>query len=140
VSNHLQSDNTSKIEERLQTPQLVAAAADLTHDILHAVPDRLALSQGVAHRAHFLTLTVEPHQGRLLVAAAWLHDIGYAPDLADTASIHGMAPATCAPSAGRRPSATLSPTIPERVSSPEYSSWTGSWLLIRSPRTPSPTP
>jgi HD domain len=84
MSNHLQTDNTSKIEERLQTPQLVAAAADLTHDILDAVPDRLAHSRGVAHRAHFLTLTVEPHQARLLVAAAWLHDIGYAPHLRDT--------------------------------------------------------
>jgi hypothetical protein len=66
------------------TPQLVAAAADLTHDILDAVPDRLAHSRGVARRAHFLTLTVEPHQARLLVAAAWLHDIGYAPRLRDT--------------------------------------------------------
>jgi hypothetical protein len=84
VSNHLQTDNWSKIEERLQTPQLVAAAADLTHDILDPVPDRLAHSRGVAHRAHFLTLTVEPHQARLLVAAAWLHDIGYAPHLRDT--------------------------------------------------------
>jgi len=66
------------------TPQLVAAAADLTHDILDAVPDRLANSRGVAHRAHFLTLTVEPHQAQLLVAAAWLHDIGYAPRLRDS--------------------------------------------------------
>jgi hypothetical protein len=70
VSNHLQTDNRSKIEARLQTPQLVVAAADLTHDILDAVPDRLAHSRGVAHRAQFLTVTVEPHQARLLVAAA----------------------------------------------------------------------
>ena len=84
MSNHLQTDNRSKIEERLQTPQMVAAAADLTHDILDAVPDRLAHSEGVARRAQFLTLTVEPHQARLLVAAAWLHDIGYAPGLRDT--------------------------------------------------------
>jgi hypothetical protein len=84
VINHLQTDNRSKIEERLQKPHMVAAAADLTHDILDAVPDRLAHSQGVARRAQLLTLTVEPHQAGLLVAAAWLHDIGYAPGLRDT--------------------------------------------------------
>ena len=82
MSNHLQ--NGSKIEQRLQAPHLVAAAADLTHDILDGVPDRLVHSQGVARRAQFLSLTVEPHQARLLVAAAWLHDIGYAPRLRDT--------------------------------------------------------
>ena len=84
MSNHLQTDNRRKIEQRLQTPHMVVAAADLTHYILDAVPDRLAHSQGVAERAQFLTLTVEPHQARLLVAAAWLHDIGYAPALRDT--------------------------------------------------------
>jgi hypothetical protein len=83
VANHLPSDNTSKIEDWLQTPQMVAAA-DLTHHVLDALPSRLAHSQGVARRAQFLTLTVKPHQARLLVAAAWLHDIGYAPSLRDT--------------------------------------------------------
>jgi hypothetical protein len=34
VINHLQTDNRSKLEERLRTPQIVAAAADLTHHIL----------------------------------------------------------------------------------------------------------
>jgi hypothetical protein len=84
VINHLQTDNRSKLEERLQTPQIVLAAADLTHHILNAEPDRLAHSRGVARRAQFLTLTVEPHQARLLVAAAWLHDIGYAAGLRKT--------------------------------------------------------
>ena len=84
MSNHLQTDNKSKIEERLQTPQTVAVAADLTRHILDAVPDRFAHSQGVARRAQLLTFTVEPNQARLLVAAAWLHDIGYAPGLCDT--------------------------------------------------------
>ena len=46
VSNHLQTDNRSKIENRLQTPRMVAAAADLTHSILNTEPDRLAHSQG----------------------------------------------------------------------------------------------
>ena len=82
--NHLQTDNRSKLEERLQTPQIVAAAADLTRHILDSLPDRLAHSRGVARRAQFLTLSVEPHQARLLVAAAWLHDIGYAAGLRET--------------------------------------------------------
>jgi hypothetical protein len=68
VSTRLQTDNRSKIEERLQMPRIVAAAADLTHYILDAVPDRLSHSQGVARRAQFLTLAVEPHQARVLVA------------------------------------------------------------------------
>ena len=82
--NHLQTDNRRELEERLQTPQPVVAAADLTHHILNAEPDRLAHSRGVARRAQFLTLTVEPHHAWLLVAAAWLHDIGYAAGLRET--------------------------------------------------------
>jgi HD superfamily phosphodiesterase len=84
VSTRLQIDNRSKIEERLQARRMVAAAADLTHYILNADPNRLAHSEGVAHRAQILTLTVEPSQARLLVAAAWLDDIGYAAGLRDT--------------------------------------------------------
>jgi hypothetical protein len=92
MSNHLKSEKptplktekSSEIEERLQAPQMVAAAADLTRYILEAAPDRLSHSQGVARRARFLTLTVEPPCAPLLVAAAWLHDIGYSPGLHDT--------------------------------------------------------
>jgi HD domain len=84
VINHLQTDNRSKLEERLRTPQIVAAAADLTHHILDSLPDRLAHSRGVSRRAQFFTLTVEPDQAPLLVAAAWLHDIGYAAALRET--------------------------------------------------------
>jgi hypothetical protein len=140
VINHLQSDNRSRLEEQLQTLQIVTAAADLSHHILDSLPDRLAHSQGVARRAQLLTLTVEPHQARLLVAAAWLHDIGYAADLRET-GFHPLDGARhCAPSAGRRQSVTLSPTTPGRVSSPEFSSSTGNWMPIRSPRTLSQTP
>jgi hypothetical protein len=58
--------------------------ADLTQHILDSLPDRLAHSRGVACHAQFLTLTVGPHQAPLLVAAAWLHDIGYAAALRET--------------------------------------------------------
>jgi HD domain len=85
VSHHLQAEkNAIQTDERLQNPQMVAIAADLTQHILDSDPDRLAHSKAAARRAEFLTLTVEPECAALLVAAAWLHDIGYAPRLRDT--------------------------------------------------------
>jgi HD superfamily phosphodiesterase len=84
VPNHLQTDKRSKRAKRPRTPQIVAAAADQTRYILDSDPGRLAHSQGVARRAQFLTLTVDPQDAPLLVAATWLHDIGYAPELRDT--------------------------------------------------------
>ena len=84
MPNPLQTDKRSKRAKRRPTPQLVAAAADQTRYILDSVPDRLAHSEGVARRAQFLTLTVDPQDASLLVAAAWLHDIGYAPELRET--------------------------------------------------------
>lgn len=85
MSHHLQAEkNAIQTDERLQNPQMVAIAADLTQHILDSDPDRLAHSKAAARRAEFLTLTVEPECAALLVAAAWLHDIGYAPRLRDT--------------------------------------------------------
>ena len=85
MSRHLQAEkNAIQTDERLQNPQMVAIAADLTQHILDSDPDRLAHSKAAARRAEFLTLTVEPECAALLVAAAWLHDIGYAPRLRDT--------------------------------------------------------
>jgi putative nucleotidyltransferase with HDIG domain len=84
VPSYLQTVKTDQIDRRLQTPQIVAVAARLTRHILDAVPDRLTHSQAVAGRAEFFTLTVAPEDADLLVAAAWLHDIGYAPQLRDT--------------------------------------------------------
>ena len=40
--------------------------------------------KAVAQRAEEVAGTVEPADRCLLVAAAWLHDIGYAPDLVET--------------------------------------------------------
>lgn len=85
MSHQLQAENeTTEIDKRLQTPQMVAVAADLTRYILDSDPARLAHSQAAARRAEFLTLAVEPECAPLLVAAAWLHDIGYAPGLRGT--------------------------------------------------------
>jgi putative nucleotidyltransferase with HDIG domain len=84
VSSSLQTVKTDEIDRRLQTSPIVAVAARLTRHLLDAVPDRLTHSQAVAARAEFFTLTVAPEDADLLVAAAWLHDIGYAPDLRDT--------------------------------------------------------
>ncbi len=85
MSHRLQAEeNAIQTDERLQLPQMVAVAADLTRYLLDSDPDRLAHSQAVARRAEFLTLAVQPEYAPLLVAAAWLHDIGYAPGLRDT--------------------------------------------------------
>jgi hypothetical protein len=84
VSNHLQPEKMEKVDERLQTPQMIGVAADLTRYMLDSNPDRLAHSQATARRAELLTVAVDPECALPLVAAAWLHDIGYAPGLRDT--------------------------------------------------------
>jgi hypothetical protein len=84
VPNHSQHERADNLDERLQTPKMVEVAADLTRNLLDSNPDRLAHSQAVARRAELLTLAVDPQSTPLLVAAGWLHDIGYAPPLRDT--------------------------------------------------------
>jgi hypothetical protein len=73
-----------QVYSRLQTPQVVDAAAEFAQYILHNMPERLEHSRAVAERAMFFTLAVGDDQAPLLVAAAWLHDIGYAPSLKTT--------------------------------------------------------
>jgi hypothetical protein len=58
---------------------LVSAARELAGWTLAEVGERLQHSAGVAARAGQLAGTVAPHERRLLIASAWLHDIGYAP-------------------------------------------------------------
>jgi len=72
------------VAPELQLPQMVDQAADLAGYILVADPERLRHSEAVALRAEFLTLAVTADQAPFLVAAAWLHDIGYAPGLRQT--------------------------------------------------------
>jgi len=63
---------------RLQTPQVVDLAEDLARYVLQEHPERIEHTEGVAERAKLLTAAVPDAEAPLLVAAAWLHDIGYA--------------------------------------------------------------
>jgi hypothetical protein len=74
----------SAVDVRLQTPQVVIAAEDLARYLLQAEPERLAHTEAVAARAQLLTAATTAEQAPLLVAAAWLHDIGYHPVLRQT--------------------------------------------------------
>ncbi|MEV0121638.1 HDIG domain-containing metalloprotein [Streptomyces sp. NPDC050703] len=65
----------------LDTPR---GAAELAESLLPPLGNRWLHTQAVAARAQEVSTAV-PHPDRgLLVAAAWLHDIGYAPQLRDT--------------------------------------------------------
>jgi putative nucleotidyltransferase with HDIG domain len=68
---------------------LAAWAQDLARTLLaDELPRRWSHVQGVAARARTLAPALGP-DADLLEAAAWLHDIGYHPDLADT-GLHGL--------------------------------------------------
>ncbi|MGW5519054.1 HD domain-containing protein [Nocardia africana] len=61
---------------------LAVWAANLAQEQLHGLPRRLRHVAGVARRAALATEFVD--DSGLLVASAWLHDIGYAPELVVT--------------------------------------------------------
>lgn len=63
----------------------VVDAEDLARELLQPLADRWAHVQAVAARADGLTPSITAEDDRqLLVVAAWLHDLGYAPALQDT--------------------------------------------------------
>lgn len=64
--------------------RLVAAAEELAADLLRHDSQRWAHTQAVAARAEQAGIGLNPEQVPALLAAAWLHDIGYAPELHDT--------------------------------------------------------
>lgn len=64
------------------TPVDVRAARDLAQQLIEPLGPRWLHVQGVASAAE--RAIADMRFGRELVAAAWLHDIGYAPDLQDT--------------------------------------------------------
>ena len=70
--------------------QTIAAWAEgLARTLLaDSLPRRWSHVQGVAARARSLAPAIGPDAG-LLEAAAWLHDIGYLPELAET-GLHGL--------------------------------------------------
>ncbi len=71
-------DRQPQPDVRLQTPQVVDLAEDVARYVLHQHPERVEHTEGVAERAKLLTAAVPDTDAPLLVAAAWLHDIGYA--------------------------------------------------------------
>jgi hypothetical protein len=66
-------------------PALIANARGLAKKLLRkGSPERWLHTQGVAGRAAELAVTVPAADRPVLIAAAWLHDIGYAPGLQET--------------------------------------------------------
>jgi hypothetical protein len=65
--------------------RLVRNARELAQTLLTDLPERWRHSVGVAQRAeHVLGTTPGVGEGETLIAAAWLHDIGYAEELRDS--------------------------------------------------------
>ncbi|MDG6104967.1 HDIG domain-containing protein [Dactylosporangium aurantiacum] len=62
----------------------VATARDLAEALLTGLPQRWAHTAGVAARAAELCAAMDPADRDQVVAAAWLHDIGYAEPVLDT--------------------------------------------------------
>src|SRR5664279_2371632 len=77
----------------------VSWAAGLAEQRLSGMGHRWRHTQAVAARAKSAGRAVEPPDRDLLVAAAWLHDIGYADSVADT----GLHPLDGAQYLTRRP-------------------------------------
>jgi HD-like signal output (HDOD) protein len=59
-------------------------ASEFAGYILAPLPDRWLHTQAVARRAEQMAVTVDSSDRGVLVAAAWLHDIGYSPLARDT--------------------------------------------------------
>jgi putative nucleotidyltransferase with HDIG domain len=62
-------------------PTQIGAARAVARDLLSDLPTRWRHTATVAARAAELSATVAPTDRDLLIAAAWLHDIGYSPAL-----------------------------------------------------------
>lgn len=80
----------------------VAQARELCCRVLAGDPERIRHSAAVATRAASLRGTVPKSEADLLVAAAWVHDIGYSVALRDTA-FHPLDGARFLRSAGVEP-------------------------------------
>ncbi|TDB81265.1 HD domain-containing protein [Micromonospora sp. KC721] len=64
---------------------LVDTAQDIARQLLEtALPRRWSHVQAVAAKADRISAAVPVEDRAVLVAAAWLHDVGYSPDLVDT--------------------------------------------------------
>lgn len=67
-----------------RTVDLVADAERTAAQLLRPVGSRWVHVQAVAATAEILRPAVRAEDGDILVAAAWLHDVGYAPELSTT--------------------------------------------------------
>ncbi|MEV0445359.1 HD domain-containing protein [Streptomyces spectabilis] len=65
----------------LETPR---GAAELAESLLPPLGNRWLHTQAVAARAREASLALPEAERELLISAAWLHDIGYAPGLRET--------------------------------------------------------
>ncbi|MGH2753110.1 MAG: HD domain-containing protein [Actinomycetota bacterium] len=74
--------------------------------LLQDQPQRLRHSEAVAGQAKSVARVIDPAQGRLLVSAAYLHDIGYAASL-DVTHFHPLDGARYLASVGLLPVARL---------------------------------
>jgi putative nucleotidyltransferase with HDIG domain len=63
---------------------MVHSARDLAQILFQQLPQRWRHTIGVARRAEELTAVLDGDDPTVLAAAAWLHDIGYAEQLAET--------------------------------------------------------
>ena len=68
----------------MQSADLPTWAEQQAAALLADLSDRWAHVQGVAAQARRVSLAIAPEDRPYLVAAAWLHDIGYAPSLTGT--------------------------------------------------------
>ena len=70
--------------------ELVDWASETAEQVLaESLPRRWRHVQGVAAKAVAVARVVPPEDQALLVAAAWLHDVGYASEIADT-GLHAL--------------------------------------------------
>ena len=90
-------------------------------------------------QSELLSAAVHDDQASFLVAAAWLHDVGYAEGLNRPAFIHSTELSLYAMPVGRRRCAIWSPITPEVASSPPCGTSTTRSASSPSRRTSSPT-
>ena len=102
----------------MSTDYEVEAAQRLAERLLSGDAERLAHSAAVAHRAEFLAAGVTPRRRPVLVAAAWLHDIGYSAAVQQTTFHPVDGAAISAGAGGARRSAMRWPTTRGAASSP----------------------
>ena len=84
---------------KVMTSDLVTRARSLAAQYLSSAPRRWAHVQGVAATAEVVAPVLDTEHINEIVAACWLHDVGYAPDVAKT-GFHPVDGASFARSAG----------------------------------------